>query len=124
MTSRFIVGIDLGTTNCALALRDASTSEDHVQTELLGIPQLVNPAEVAPRPLLPSFLYIPGPLDFPAGSPSLPWDEAPHVVVGELARKRGGENAARLVASAKSWLSYGGARRTSPILPWAAPAEV
>jgi hypothetical protein len=124
VTSRFIVGIDLGTTNCALALRDASAAADHVQTELLGIPQLVNPAEVAPRPLLPSFLYIPGPLDFPAGSTSLPWDDAPRVVVGELARKRGGENAARLVASAKSWLSYGGARRTSPILPWAAPAEV
>jgi hypothetical protein len=124
VTSQFIVGIDLGTTNCALALRDGSASDDQVRTELLGIPQLVNPAEVAARPLLPSFLFIPGPLDFPAGSTSLPWDPAPRVVVGELARKRGGENAARLVASAKSWLSYGGARRTSPILPWAAPPEV
>jgi molecular chaperone DnaK (HSP70) len=124
VTSRFIVGIDLGTTNCALALRDLSAADDQGRTELLEIPQLVNPAEVAGRPLLPSFLFIPGPVDFPAGSTSLPWDAAPPFVVGELARKRGGENAARLVASAKSWLSYGGARRTSPILPWAAPSEV
>jgi hypothetical protein len=124
VNSRFIVGIDLGTTNCALAVRDASAPEDQVRTEVLGIPQLVNLGEVAARPLLPSFLYVPGALDFPAGSTGLPWDAAPQFVIGELARKRGAENAARLVASAKSWLSYGGARRTSPILPWNAPAEV
>ena len=40
---------------------------------------------------------------------------------GELARKRGAENPARLVASAKSWLSHAGANRTAPILPWGAP---
>ena len=124
MNGHFIVGIDLGTTNCALAVRDASAPEDQVRTEVLGIPQLVNPGEVGARPLLPSFLYVPGALDFPAGSTSLPWDAAPRFVIGELARKRGAENAARLVGSAKSWLSYGGARRTSPILPWGAPAEV
>jgi len=124
VNGHFIVGIDLGTTNCALALRDASAPEDQVRTEVLGIPQLVNPGEVAARPLLPSFLYVPGALDFPAGSTRLPWDAAPHFVIGELARKRGAENATRLVGSAKSWLSYGGARRTAPILPWGAPAEV
>jgi molecular chaperone DnaK (HSP70) len=124
VNSRFIVGIDLGTTNCALALRDASAPEDQARTEVFAIPQLVNPGEIASRPLLPSFLYVPSMLDFPAGSTALPWDAAPRFVVGELARTRGAENAARLVASAKSWLSYGGARRTSPILPWNAPAEV
>jgi len=124
VNSRYIVGIDLGTTNCAMAVRDASAPEDQARTAVLEIPQLVNPGEVAARPLLPSFLYIPGALDFPAGSTSLPWDAAPRFVIGELARKRGAENAARLVASAKSWLSYGGARRTAPILPWGAPAEV
>ena len=41
-----------------------------------------------------------------------------------LARRRGAENPTRLVASAKSWLSYGGANRTAAILPWGAPAEV
>ena len=88
------------------------------------IPQLVNPGEVAPRTLLPSFLYAPGELDFPAGSIALPWDAQPQFVVGELARRRGAENPARLVASAKSWLSHGGANRTAAILPWGAPDEV
>jgi hypothetical protein len=63
-------------------------------------------------------------MDFPAGSTALPWNPNADRVVGELARRRGAENALRLVASAKSWLSYAGANRTAPILPWGAPAEV
>jgi hypothetical protein len=84
----------------------------------------VNPGEVAARTLLPSFLYAPGEMDFPAGSLALPWDQSPRFVTGELARRRGSENPQRLVASAKSWLSHGAASRTSPILPWGAPDEV
>jgi len=124
LNSRYVVGIDLGTTNCALAVRDASAPGDSAPIEVLQIAQLVNPGEVAPRPLLPSFLYVPGEMDFPAGSTALPWNPRPPYVVGELARKRGAENATRLVASAKSWLSYGGAQRTAPILPWGAPENV
>jgi hypothetical protein len=45
-------------------------------------------------------------------------------VVGDVARRRGAENPSRLVASAKSWLSHGGANRTGAILPWGAPADV
>ena len=123
MTTRYVVGIDLGTTNCALATRDASQEEGGT-IDVQPVPQLVNAGEVAPRPLLPSFIYVPGELDFPAGSTALPWDGQPALVVGELARKRGAENPGRLVASAKSWLSYGGAQRTAPILPWGAPEGV
>src|SRR5262245_43700354 len=79
---------------------------------------------MAPRTLLPSFLYAPGDLDFPKGSLALPWDDDPQFVTGELARRRGAENPARLIASAKSWLSHSAANRTSPILPWGAPEEV
>ena len=99
-------------------------SEEESRIEVCSIPQLINPNEVAERTLLPSFLYIPGELDFPKGSISLPWEAEPKFVVGELARKRGAESPNRLVASAKSWLSYAGVNRTSPILPWQAPAEV
>jgi len=74
--------------------------------------------------LLPSFLYIPGASDFPAGSTALPWDTSPEIVVGRLAQKRGVENAGRLVSSAKSWLSHGGVDRTAPILPFRAPEGV
>ena len=123
MAAKYIVGIDLGTTNSALARCDAITEEDsHI--EVLSIPQLVNPGEVAERTLLPSFLYIPGEFDFPKGSTTLPWDPEPKLVIGELARKRGAESPNRLVASAKSWLSYAGVDRTAPILPWQAPDEV
>jgi hypothetical protein len=63
-------------------------------------------------------------MDFPKGSLKLPWDAEPKFVIGELARKRGAENPVRLVASAKSWLSYTAVNRTAPILPWQAPEEV
>jgi hypothetical protein len=124
VNSRFVVGIDLGTTNCAVAIRDLTLPEEDGRIEVQSIPQLVNPGEVAERPLLPSFMYQPGEMDFPAGSIALPWDPEPSCVVGELARKRGAENPARLVSSAKSWLSYAGAQRLSPILPWSAPENV
>ena len=123
MSHRFVVGIDLGTTNCALGWID-TTAGEAARVQIQSIPQLVNAGEVAARTLLPSFLYAPGDLDFPPGSLELPWDPAPRFVAGELARQRGAENPPRLVASAKSWLSHGGASRTSAILPWGAPDEV
>jgi hypothetical protein len=124
LAAKYIVGIDLGTTNSALARCDASVTGEESRIEVRSIPQLVNPNEVAERTLLPSFLYIPGEFDFPKGSLSLPWEPEPKFVVGELARKRGAESPNRLVASAKSWLSYSGVDRTGPILPWQAAEEV
>ncbi len=123
MNERFVVGIDLGTTNCAVAYADTAAAGEPRVTAL-EIPQLVSPGEVQSRPLLPSFMYLPGDLDFPAGATALPWDPHPAEVVGELARRRGADNPTRLVASAKSWLSYGGARRTAPILPFGAPDDL
>ena len=122
--AKYIVGIDLGTTNSALACCDATATEGKSQIEVRSIPQLVDPNEVAERTLLPSFLYIPGDFDFPKGSLALPWEPEPKLVIGELARKRGAESPNRLVASAKSWLSYAAVNRTAPILPWQAPEEV
>jgi hypothetical protein len=124
LAAKYIVGIDLGTTNSALARCDATATEEESRIEVRSIPQLVNPNEVAERTLLPSFLYIPGEFDFPKGSLALPWEPEPQFVIGELARKRGAESPNRLIASAKSWLSYAGVDRTAPILPWQAPAEV
>jgi hypothetical protein len=124
LDSEFIVGIDLGTTNSALAFCQRAGGLENTRIEVDAIPQIINPNEVANRTLLPSFLYIPGDLDFAKGSLSLPWDAAPEFVIGELARKRGAENPGRLVLSAKSWLSYAAANRTAPILPWQAPEEV
>ncbi len=121
--STHIVGIDLGTTNSALA-HIGGSGEESAPSEVLAVPQLLNPGEVGELTLLPSFLYVPAEVDFPAGSLALPWNSAPEFVAGELARKRGAENPVRLVASAKSWLSYAGVDRTSAILPWQSPPEV
>jgi molecular chaperone DnaK (HSP70) len=123
----YIIGIDLGTTNCGFSFVDLAAAADPRETppvNLFPIPQLVNPGEVRDESLLPSFLYITGPTDFPAGSVALPWNESPVFVVGQLAQKRGAESAGRLVASAKSWLSYSGVDRTSSILPAVAPDGV
>src|SRR4051794_30702252 len=120
----YSVGIDLGTTNSAIACAALHT-DDALAIDIVPVPQLVNPGEVAARTLLPSFLYVAGEFDFPADSLALPWPgDDERMVTGELALKRGAENPSRLVASAKSWLSYSGANRTSPILPWGAPDEV
>src|SRR5579862_2565651 len=123
MEPRYIIGIDLGTTNSALSYVENRPDGDPLalpKVELLAIPQLVNPSEVRDESLLPSFLYLPGSSDFPAGSTALPWDEKRSFVVGRLAQKRGVENVGRLVSSAKSWLSHSGVDRTSPLLPFRA----
>jgi Hsp70 protein len=124
---KYVIGIDLGTTNSALSYAEIRPDADLFETpevRLMDIPQLVNPGEVRDEPLLPSSLYVPGATDFPAGSLALPWDAEPPFVTGRLAQKRGVENAGRLVASAKSWLSHAGVDRTAPILPWNAPEGV
>ena len=100
MTS--VIGIDLGTTNCALAYTQGESVEQ------FAIPQLVETAEVREEFLLPSFVFLD-----PAGP-----------IVGVLAQKKGLENAGRLVASAKSWLSHAGVDREAAILPPNAPEGV
>jgi hypothetical protein len=125
--AKYVIGIDLGTTNSALAYTEIVAGADPFapsNVQLLPIPQLTNPGEVRDEDLLPSFLYLPGASDFPQGSLALPWDEERNFVTGRLAQKRGSENAGRLVASAKSWLSHSGVDRTSPILPFRAPEGV
>src|ERR1700685_1016326 len=101
--SRYVVGIDLGTTNCALAYVDTSAGTDAAEPQVLSVPQVVNRGEVASRPLLPSFMYLPGPGEVPAGSLKLPWNDQIDYAVGEFARSFGSQVPTRLVSSAKSW---------------------
>lgn len=122
---RYIVGIDLGTTNSALAYVDL-TADDSAsrQIRFLEILQLTAPAELSRRSILPSFLYVPGPYELPPGSTGLPWDPDRDYAVGEFAREQGALVPGRLVASAKSWLCHGGVDRTAAILPWAVGPDV
>ena len=124
---KYVIGIDLGTTNSALAyteIRPDAGPLDMPDVHLMDVPQLVNAGEVRDEPLLASSLYIPAAADFPAGSLGLPWNPEPEFIVGRLAQKRGVENAGRLVVSAKSWLSHSGVDRIAAILPWNAPEGV
>lgn len=121
------VGIDLGTTHCAVASVELNGSKPGDTPELrgLGLPQVVSPGEVEARPLLPSFLYLPHPTELPPAALTLPWPEHPQqFVVGEAARSLGSKSALRLVSSVKSWLCQPAVDRRAALLPLAAPAEV
>ncbi len=124
--SRYLIGIDLGTTNSALAYIDTQRAArtGHVEIKPFPIPQLVAAGETKERPLLPSFLYLPGEHDLPGGSVALPWDSARYYAVGEFARNHGGRVPGRLVSSAKSWLCHSGVDRSAGLLPWSAPPDV
>src|SRR5437764_12508510 len=103
-SAAYSVGIDLGTTNSAIAYVDL-TSEEPSPIEVMPVPQLVNPSEVAALLLLPSFLYVAGAFDFPADSLALPWRDGASTgrcAVGALARHRGAEHPSRPRAAARS----------------------
>ncbi len=122
MASRFVVGIDLGTTNSGVAYVDTGAADAADARSLdLSIPQVVGPGVVAERPLLPSYLYLPGPGEVPAGSLKLPWDAHRDYAVGEFGRQQGSLVPTRLVSSAKSWLCHPGIDRKGPVLPWKGP---
>jgi len=108
-----ILGIDLGTTNSALAVADGDAAP-----EAHAITQVVGPGEVAARPTLPSFLLLPSELEVPAAQLQLPWSGPMRYAVGEFARERGAELPHRLVASAKSWLCNPAIDRTGAVLPF------
>jgi molecular chaperone DnaK (HSP70) len=123
--SQYAIGIDLGTTNCALSSYDlTSRAARDWQQSLLPLPQLTAPGTIEERLLLPSFLYLPADSEFADGALALPWSKKPREIVGEFARNHGAKVPARLVSSAKSWLSHTGVDRTAPLLPWQAPPEV
>ncbi|MDX1985030.1 MAG: Hsp70 family protein [Bryobacteraceae bacterium] len=97
------IGIDLGTTNSALAYIDPAEAgeADYPPIHVLDVPQLVAEGRTEPRRTLPSFLYV-----------------GDATVVGAYARDQGAVVPTRSVHSAKSWLSNAGADRTAKLLPW------
>ena len=115
--SRFVVGIDLGTTNSAVAFVDTAESPWRVRT--FAVPQLVAPAQVEARETLPSCHYEPAAGELGAGALRMPWQKQdPDHVVGIFARDHGAMVPGRLIVSAKSWLCHSGVNRTAPLLPW------
>ncbi|MDJ0804669.1 MAG: Hsp70 family protein [Desulfobacterales bacterium] len=123
--AKYIVGIDLGTTNSILAFTAADEeAPESADIKVMEIPQLIGPGAVAAQQMLPSFVYLPGEADKASETLALPWQEDVSLVVGELARNRGAEVPQQLISSSKSWLCHTMVDRNQPILPWGAPAEV
>jgi molecular chaperone DnaK (HSP70) len=116
--SRYLIGIDLGTTNSVVAYIDTQDGVDAGSAiHVFQVPQLVGHGEVRALPELPSFLYFPSQDELSAGAVSATWDEDPPMVTGVLARDQGALVPSRQLSSAKSWLSYPGVDRRARILP-------
>ena len=122
MAARFSIGIDLGTTNSALAYVPLTGD---ARPEALVVSQWESPAALAESPTLPSFLYLPE--DGRAAELPGRVRETEGWIAGLFARRRAGETPGRVVRSAKSWLCHHSADRSAPILPWGsedlAPAQ-
>lgn len=120
----YIVGIDLGTTNCVVAYTETDFEKcKKPKIRVLEILQLVSAGVVEKRRILPSFILIPGKHDVSEEAMALPWDEKNRIAVGEFARERGAEIPHRLISSAKSWLCHSLVDRNKPILPWEGPED-
>ncbi|MCA9107075.1 MAG: hsp70 family protein [Planctomycetales bacterium] len=117
------MGIDLGTTNCALAYVDTHAQSPSIAVH--PIPQLTDAGEVTSLETLPSFLYLPANGEFNESSLRLPWKTgAMPGFVGVWAREHGAQTSGRLVASAKSWLCHTQVDRTARLLPWHGAPDV
>ncbi|MFN1534571.1 MULTISPECIES: Hsp70 family protein [Vibrio harveyi group] len=127
---RFLVGIDLGTTNTVVAYCEITDNLEQSKVSLFDIDQLIGPGEVVRKPLLPSFRYHPAVGQISPSDLTLPWENEPvsgdisNVIVGEWARELGAKVEGRQVSSAKSWLSHQAVDRSSDILPWAGAQDV
>lgn len=108
-----VIGIDLGTTNSALAWSDRKRP-----VTIFDVPQLVAAGETRPLSPLPSFLYFPTSGERESGAVRLPWQSAPETVVGTFARDHGALVPGRQISSSKSWLSNALVDRTAALLPW------
>jgi molecular chaperone DnaK (HSP70) len=134
LASRYLVGIDLGTTHTVVAYAAVPSAKNPGKADrairLFDIAQLVGPGAVAERPLLPSVRYHGAPGELASTDLALPWaakddaDTPSPVVIGQWARQLGAQVPGRLISSAKSWLSHAQVDRLAPILPWGGAPDV
>ena len=112
--AKFSIGIDLGTTNCAMAYE--TLDEAPSRTEVFPISQLETARAFVEAFTLPSFLYLAPKqeIDNLAGADG----ESDRWIPGRMARKKAAESPGRVAHSAKSWLCHHAVDRTAPFLPW------
>ena len=115
---RYLIGIDLGTTNCVLAWLKAGAARN--QPQVMPVLQWETPLSTVADQTLPSFNYLTTTAERASGFRA---DEGATLLQGEwapglFARKRMADTPGRVIHSAKSWLCHGGIDRTAAILPW------
>ncbi len=120
----YVIGIDLGTTNCAVSSVDLSPDNPDRHIHVIDVPQLSGPGEISPLQILPSSLYLPGEHEIQKKAMALPWKSHGPGLVGTFALAQGTAVPDRLVSSAKSWLCHDRVDRKAPILPWGAGDDV
>ena len=111
---KYLIGIDLGTTNCTLAY---ATTHEQGAIEQFSIPQLIASGTEGETLTLPSFIYFPLAEELKAKTAGISWDPSRPYCVGTFAQSRGAEVPSRLISSAKSWLCHSGIDRRESILP-------
>ncbi len=121
MASKYVIGIDLGTTNSVLAYSELG---EELDIKLLKIPQLVAENTIEARDSLPSFSYLGTSAEMENGTLDLPWAVERDFATGAFARSRGADFPDRTVGAAKSWLCHNKVDRRAAILPWNAPPEI
>lgn len=112
---KFSIGIDLGTTNCAMSF--VALDVENAVSEVFSIPQWESTEQLTESNTLPSFLYLPtgaeaAQLHSAGKSGDAAW------VCGRIARKRAAETPGRVAHSAKSWLAHHAVDRDAAFLPW------
>ena len=110
--AKYSIGIDLGTTNCAMAFEALDSDASH--SEVFLIPQWETLTRFSEEVTLPSFLYLPHEHEQMLGQGTRPQEWVP----GRIARKQVAESPGRVVHSAKSWLCHHAVDRDAPFLPW------
>jgi DNA-K related protein/Hsp70 protein len=113
-SSRYLIGIDLGTTNSVVAYIDTTAS---AAIRVFDVEQVIGSGEVRAVPGLPSFLYFPTEAEIASGAFDLPWEQQPKAIVGVAAHELGALVPGRQVSSAKSWLCQDNMDPTAAILP-------
>ncbi len=119
----YIIGIDLGTTNCTMAYLPLSEEKKHPMLEQVSITQVMDAQTQGTSLSLPSFIYYPLAEELKAKISELPWNTNQPFAIGTFARNRGAELPSRLITSAKSWLCHPGINRREKLLPLEAEEE-
>ncbi|HEY2122667.1 MAG TPA: Hsp70 family protein [Chthoniobacterales bacterium] len=115
MSTLFSIGIDLGTTNSAVAVEEFESG----RATIVDITQILGINQIGEKPILPSALYIPHPDEFQESQVRLPWSKTGgEPIIGYFARNHGATIPDRLISSAKSWLSNFHVDPKGPVLPW------